>query len=99
MQALSRGMTVLAVLIALAGAVPAAAAGDAPVDAQRATTAGARGVPATATMTGLVWMVGKTAGERLGGTEIEKVLDANPHISGLFLGGGLARTGAGARGI
>jgi len=86
MQALSRGMTVLAVLIALTGAVPAAAAGDGPVDAQRATTAGPRGVPATM-MTGLVWGVGKTRGERLGGAEIEKVLDANPHISGLLLGG------------
>lgn len=78
-------MTVLVVLIALAGVVPGATAGDGPVDAQRALTAGARDAPATARLAGLVWKVGKTGGKRLGGAEIEKVLDANPHVSGLFL--------------
>jgi hypothetical protein len=37
-------------------------------------------------MTGLVWMVGKNEGQYLTGPEIEKVLEANPHISGLFFG-------------
>lgn len=45
------------------------------------------GATAGRTLTGLVWMVGKNRGEPLTGPEIEKVLDANPHISGLFLGG------------
>ena len=58
---------------------PRVIANDAP------TTALAVNALANRTMTGLVWMVGKNRGEYLTGPEIEKVLEGNPHISGLLV--------------
>ncbi len=44
--------------------------------------------PPGRTTTGLIWMVGKNQGAYLTGSEIEKVLENNPYVSGLFFGRG-----------
>jgi len=56
------------------------------VASEARTPALAVNAPTNRTVTGLVWMVGKNRGEYLSGPEIEKVLEGNPHLSGLFVG-------------
>ena len=73
-------VALLCLLAATAFPSPLAVASDGQT---AATTVNALTRP---TMTGLVWMVGKNGGEYLTGREIEKVLEDNSHISGLFFG-------------
>jgi hypothetical protein len=70
----------LCLLAATAFPTPQAAGGNARMAAM------ALNAPPIRTLTGLIWSVGKNRGEYLTGPEIEKVLETNPHISGLFLG-------------
>ena len=83
MQARSGAVKVQAAFVALTAAN--VVADDGPIAVQGAEAADVRSVPAKAMMTGLVWSVGKNRGKRLSGAEIEEILNANPHVSGLFL--------------
>jgi hypothetical protein len=80
-------MTMVAAIAALLGTAGTTVSGESSGDAPPPATASARETLAVAHLAGLVWMVGKIHGERRSGADIEKVLDANPHISGLYLGG------------